>query len=392
MSALNAATIADVAGVPVPSVVTPTSLEELSAALAAADADGQSICFAGGGSKLDIGAAPARLDAVISLAGLTDLIEYNPSDLVVRAHAGMPFAALQAVVGAAGQRLALDPPEAGATLGGVVAANASGPRRHRYGTVRDLLIGVTFVLADGTVAHTGGKVVKNVAGYDLAKLLTGSYGTLAALADVTFRLHGQPAAAVAVRTPIASIAAADAVLAAYRATQLEPAALELRTSLPTGEGELVALFEGHAATAHAHAGAAVALAEGSTIIEWREDFAAHPWTGDQLGLRLAFPPAAIGAVLRATAPFVGPATAHARAATGVLELACLDTDADVLVESVRAAVAPLGAHVIVVAASPATKAGLDVWGPTPGVELMRTIKDQFDPGHRLAPGRFAGGI
>ncbi len=136
---------------------------------------------------------PSRLDLLVSTTGLRELIEYNPADLVVRAQAGLPLAELQAIVGAAGQRLALDPPEAGATLGGVVAANASGPRRHRFGTVRDLLIGATFVLADGTVAHTGGKVVKNVAGYDLAKLLTGSYGTLAVLADVTFRLHGLPA-------------------------------------------------------------------------------------------------------------------------------------------------------------------------------------------------------
>ena len=172
---------------------------------------------------------------MISLAGLTDLIEYNPSDLVVRAHAGMPFAALQAVVGAAGQRLALDPPEAGATLGGVVAANASGPRRHRYGTVRDLLIGVTFVLADGTVAHTGGKVVKNVAGYDLAKLLTGSYGTLAALADVTFRLHGQPAATVAVRTPVASIAAGRRARGLPGDTARTGRA-RTRPLLPSGEG------------------------------------------------------------------------------------------------------------------------------------------------------------
>ena len=188
----------------------------------------------------------------------------------MRAQAGLPLAALQSVVGESGQRLALDPPEPGATLGGVVAANASGPRRHRFGTVRDLLIGATFVLADGTVAHTGGKVVKNVAGYDLAKLLTGSYGTLAVLADVTFRLHGLPAASVAVQTPVASIAEIERVLAAYRTSHLEPTALELQLELPQARGAVIALFEGRPETISAHADDAIALLGDSQRVEWTE--------------------------------------------------------------------------------------------------------------------------
>jgi glycolate oxidase FAD binding subunit len=389
---------ATVGGVAVPTVLMPTSLDELSLALASTDAANQAVCIAGSGSKLEIGAAPAKLDVLVWLAGMAELIEYNPHDLVIRAQAGMPVATLQALVAESGQRLALDPPEESATLGGLVAANASGPLRHRYGTVRDLLIGATFVLADGTVAHTGGKVVKNVAGYDLAKLLTGSYGTIAALADVTFRLHGRPGARVAVRTPVSSIDDVERVLAGYNASQVEPSALELQLELPPGTGAVLALFEGHEATTRAHADAAANLAGGeSTIVEWDEQFAHHPWGPTDLGLRLAYPPGALGPVLRAAAKALGSARVVARAGIGVLELATPaatgseQATAD-LVATLRTATARLGASVVVVAATPEVKTQLDVWGPAAGLDLMRAIKDQFDPGHRLAPGRFVGGI
>jgi glycolate oxidase FAD binding subunit len=378
--------IASVSGVAVPSVASPGSLEELSSVMAASAADGSAVCFAGGGTKLDVGAAPTRLDRLVSTAAMAGVIEYNPADLIVRAQAGLPLATLQAIVAEKGQRLALDPPEIGATLGGVVAANASGPLRHRYGTVRDLLIGATFVLADGTVSHTGGKVVKNVAGYDLGKLLTGSYGTLAVLADVTFRLHSLPAASVAVQTPVASVDDVERVLAAYGSSFLEPSALELACALPAAAGTITALFEGEPAAAQSHATAAVDRVGDSRIVDWTD--AAHPWGGDTLGLRVAFPPAALGSVLRAWK--FGPAEITARAGVGVLELTSAADPSTVA--GLRAAVAPLGATVVVVSAPPAVKAELDVWGPVAGLSLMRSIKDQFDPAHRLAPGRFVGGI
>jgi glycolate oxidase FAD binding subunit len=378
--------ITSVSGVPVPSTVAPASLDELGSVMAAADADGSAVCFAGGGTKLDVGAAPTRLDLLVSTAELTEVIEYNPADLIVRAQAGLPLAALQAIVAEKGQRLALDPPEIGATLGGVVAANASGPLRHRYGTVRDLLIGATFVLADGSVSHTGGKVVKNVAGYDLGKLLTGSYGTLAALADVTFRLHSLPNASVAVQTQVPSIDDIERVMAAYRASFLEPSAIELQLSLPAASGTITALFEGETATAESHATAAIRLVGDSQLVD-RVD-PGHPWAGDELGLRIAFPSAALGAVLRACD--FGPVAVIARAGIGVLELGPVGEAG--LIAQLRDAVAPLGATVVVVSAPPSVKADIDVWGPVGGLSLMRSIKDQFDPGHRLAPGRFVGGI
>jgi glycolate oxidase FAD binding subunit len=372
--------------VPVRSTVSPTSLEELGSVMAAADADGSAVCIAGGGTKLDVGAAPTRLDLLVSTAELSEVIEYNPADLIVRAQAGLPLATLQAIVAEKGQRLALDPPEVGATLGGVVASNASGPLRHRYGTVRDLLIGATFVLADGTVSHTGGKVVKNVAGYDLGKLLTGSYGTLAALGDVTFRLHSLPNASVAVQTQVASIDDIERVLAAYRSSFLEPSTLELQLALPAATGTITALFEGKTATAESHATAARDLVGDSATVEWTDH--GHPWEGDALGLRVAFPPAALGSVLRAWE--FGAAEITARAGIGVLELT--STADAAVVAGWRDAVAPLRATVVVVSAPPSVKAEVDVWGPVGGLALMHSIKNQFDPGHRLAPGRFVGGI
>ncbi len=160
----------------------------------------------GGGTKLGWLAPPqpaARSAVEVHMRGLGSILEHSPHDLVVRAEAGVRLVDLQQRVGETGQRLALDPPEPEATLGGVIAANASGPRRHRFGTVRDLLLGVTLVLADGTIAHSGGKVVKNVAGYDLAKLMTGSFGTLAAVAETIWRLHPLPAAQQVVTAQVA---------------------------------------------------------------------------------------------------------------------------------------------------------------------------------------------
>ncbi len=208
------------------------------------------------------------------------------------------------------------------------------------------------------------------------------------LADVTFRLHGLPAASVAVQTPESSIVDAERVIAGYGASQLEPSALELQLVLPAASGSVTALFEGDEATARLHANAAAAMVGDSQVVEWSDP--GHPWRDDAFGVRIAFPPAVLGDVLRAYHLDFGPAAVTARAGVGVLELSAAP-DARI-VAGLRDALAPLGATVVVVAAPPDLKRELDVWGPTPGLSLMRSIKDQFDPGHRLAPGRFVGGI
>src|SRR3954467_1107529 len=177
-----------------PALATPMNVSDLSATLKRAAIEGLSLGVMGAGTKLDHGAAPTSCNLMISTSNMRRVVEHASGDLVVTAQAGVPLSALQEQVAVAGQWLALDPPEPGATVGGVVAAAASGPRRLLYGTPRDLLIGITVVLADGTIAKSGGKVVKNVAGYDLGKLFTGSFGTLGVIAECTFRLHPLPVA------------------------------------------------------------------------------------------------------------------------------------------------------------------------------------------------------
>src|SRR5512134_2596097 len=160
-------------------VVSPAGQEEVAAVLRVAGEEGLAVTPWGGGTKMGIGAPPARSGLVLSLRRLDRLVEHEPGDLTATLQAGMTLGALQEALGRHGQWLSLDPAEPDrATLGGILAANASGPRRHLYGTARDLLIGVTVVLASGVIVRGGGKVVKNVAGYDLPKLLIGSFGTL----------------------------------------------------------------------------------------------------------------------------------------------------------------------------------------------------------------------
>ena len=231
-------------GVAAELVAEPASVQEASELLAAASRAGLRMAFAGGGGKLALGNPPERLDLLVSTRRLGRVLEHAAGDLVVKAEAGARLADLQAALEPAGQWLALDPPEPGATVGGVVAANASGPRRLRYGTVRDLIIGITVVLADGTMARAGGKVVKNVAGYDLAKLFCGSLGTLGLVAEATFRLHPRPAAAAVVALGVERPEqAGEAVRRLLRST-LEPSAIELTRAGPAEPGRLTVVFEG----------------------------------------------------------------------------------------------------------------------------------------------------
>src|SRR6201995_3696373 len=179
----------DAVGGLVPSFVAfPASTEEAAALLRAAVAYDLAVVPRGAGTGLGWGAPPSALDLVMDLQAMDQVLEHASGDLVARVQAGVTIGPLAEVLAAAGQELVIDAP-AEATVGGVVATGTTGPRRLRYGAPRDLLIGITVVRADGTVARSGGKVVKNVAGYDPGKLFTGSLGTLGVIAECTFRLH-----------------------------------------------------------------------------------------------------------------------------------------------------------------------------------------------------------
>ncbi len=253
-----------VAGVVPGWVASPSGDDEASALLATAAEQGLAVVPRGSGTRIGWGAPPRRCDLIIDTHRLDRVIEHAAGDLVVRVQAGVTLRQLAGVLGAAGQQLALDPPPALAngtaggsaggaaggsaggapTIGGMLATGTAGPRRLRYGTPRDLVIGITVVRPTGTVAKSGGKVVKNVAGYDLGKLYAGSYGTLGLITEAVFRLHPVPAAAAFVTAGYADTAAASQAVAAAAGTDLAPVAVEIDRPGRDGLVRVAVLLEG----------------------------------------------------------------------------------------------------------------------------------------------------
>jgi glycolate oxidase FAD binding subunit len=208
-------------------VVRPTNLRQAYEIMRDARDAGQVLRFRGAGTAHDWGAPTTRTDLAVDTRGLDALITHNPGDMTASVQAGMSLRTLQERLAPAGQWLALDPARThhGATIGGLLATADAGPRRLAYGTLRDLVIGVTVVLPDATVARSGGNVIKNVAGYDLAKLLHGSLGTLGLIAEVVLRLHPQPRSSTSVRVPADADSATRHALR-LTASPLEPVAVE----------------------------------------------------------------------------------------------------------------------------------------------------------------------
>jgi glycolate oxidase FAD binding subunit len=219
----------------------PSDAAGVAALLRDATESGRTVQIRGGGTKTHWGGPSSTVDVILDTRRLYGVMEHEPGDLVATVRAGTPLRDLQAVLGLAGQRLALEAGSEDATVGGVLAAGEAGPLRLRYGTGRDLLIGVEFVRADGTTAHSGGRVVKNVAGYDLGRLLCGSYGTVGVMTSATFRLHPLPAASGWVVYPLSTVDN----LAALVASVQEPSIAPRRLSSLTGTGDsLAVLVEG----------------------------------------------------------------------------------------------------------------------------------------------------
>jgi glycolate oxidase FAD binding subunit len=402
-----------VAGVQPRYVAAPASTAEASAVLRAAAELDLAVLPRGAGTRIAWGAAPASCDLVVDMKGMDRLVEHAAGDLVATVQAGASLAGLGQALGRTGQRLALDPAGPAGTVGGLIATGAAGPLRLRYGSPRDLLIGITVVRADGTVASSGGKVVKNVAGYDLGKLYAGSYGTLGLITEATFRLHPRPAAVAYVTADCAGQDEAHRLIAAAVDSPLTPSAAEI--SWPAGHAPIRAgiLLEGDQAGTAERAARLCGLLD-----ELAEDSAVSspdppPWwgtapDGDGTALRIAFWPGQLPAVLgaiRAAAAAAGldPAVAGS-AGAGVLT-AGLPGQADPaavakFVTAVRESLAmgpaePTGltrASAVVLHAPAGVRDLVDMWGPAPSLALMRAVKDQFDPEHRMAPGRLAGGI
>jgi len=388
-------------------VAGPTSTPEVAEVMRAAAAHGLTVVARGRGTKLSWGRPPTRVDLVVDLAAMDRVLDHAAGDLIAEAQAGTPLSRLQSTLAGAGQRLAVDETVPGATVGGTLAAGASGPTRLAHGTMRDLLIGVTVVRADGVVARAGGRVVKNVAGYDLGKLMIGSFGTLGVVTEAVFRLHPVPAARRFVTVPVTDPAEAGRLTQQVVHAQVVPAALEV--DLPaTGPGTLTVLLAGIPEGVQGRTRATLDLlgAAATDTEEAPGGWGEYPWlppssvgvAGDDraTALKLTFALSGLDDVLGTARGAPAPVHVRGSSGTGVVYAAVpAGTDPAAVAETVghlRGVCARHGGSTVVLDAPTAVKAVVDPWGPIPALDLMRRVKDQFDPDHRLAPGRFVGGI
>jgi glycolate oxidase FAD binding subunit len=376
----------------------PGSPGEAAALLASASEEVRTVRFRGGGTKLWGRPAPEP-DVEVSTAALKRIVEHNVGDLTAVVEAGVPLTRAQETFAAEGQMLALDPPAIDAsTIGGVVAAGDSGPLRHRYGSARDLVIGITVVLADGTVARAGGKVIKNVAGYDLAKLFSGSFGTLGLIAELALRLHPRPP-----HTATATLRAGDADVLAGAAARLSHAPFEqlaLDVSWADGSGAVLSRFGGATPREQAEAALRVGGEGGGVAAEivedddelWREQRSRQRSSGGTVA-RVSGLQSRLAEILRAAER--RGATLAGRAGSGLCWLRLDDREpADMVaaVEDLRRELAPLPC--VVLEAPEEVRVALDPWGPVDEVRLalMRRVKQRFDPRGMCNPGIFVGGI
>jgi glycolate dehydrogenase FAD-binding subunit len=376
--------------------LTPTGFEDAAAALAASAAARQSVQIVGAGTKQRWGRPAHTADVEIDTAGLDRIVEHNDGDLTAVLEAGVPLARAQRQFAAAGQMLALDPflgSDHEATIGGIVATADAGPLRHRYGAPRDLILGITVALSDGTIARSGGKVIKNVAGYDLGKLFCGSFGTLGLILSVNVRLHPLPRA-----TATTLGVSRDPELLAATARSLAAAPFELETldvAWRSGRGGILARSGGVRARSRAdEVGSAMRRAglDGVEVVQddaelWQRQRAGQR-SADAVLIRVAARPSALAQVLRAADACAG--TVVGRAALGH-SFVQLDPDAVETFENHL----PAGAKTAIFDAPSALREARDPWGPPPPgpeLELMRRIKARFDPAYACNPGVFVGGI
>ena len=378
-----------------PRFARPESVEELSEIMSAAHRDGHSVAVYGGGTALDDHPPGQTPGLLIDMSGLNRVIEHSPGDLILVAEAGAPIAALKDVADTGAQELLSDFPadrvDSGSTLGGAIATRAVGPRRIGRLPLREVVLGVTVVLADGTIAKAGGKVVKNVAGYDMSKLMTGSWGTLGIIASTAIRLYPKPETQGYVEIP-----GAEAALRVL-GSQIAPAAVEIDRS-PGAEATTVVMVEGLAESVESRTRQIIEAYPGAKAgIEpsWWARRAQAPVT-----IRASVSPALVPELVAQIARLedaIGYPIQLRGSAMGVFDLGVGAPDMDpaiatrVVLEHLRTwdrkqLVATL------LCAPPAVWNEIDAWGEIPGFALMATIKDQFDPNGLLSPGRGIGGL
>lgn len=403
-------------------VVFPESIEQISEVLRIAGERRLAIAPVGQGAFLHLGGIPRQYDVALSLQRLDRIVDYQPADMTVTVEAGITLARLQEVLGEHGQWLPIDPPlPERATIGGILAANLSGPVRLSQGTIRDFLIGLKAVRADGTVIKGGGRVVKNVAGYDLPKLYCGSFGTLGVIVEATFKVRPRPEMQTVVSLSFPSVDEAMELALRLLGSELQPFFLALANfDLPGKQDSGIRayhLFAGFAGITEEISYQRARLCElvgngESTVQEWE-------WGNEQALVRaLRDFPVSGNAALRCKASLLLDRVATfckdieeeaglrglsvqflAHAGNGVVYSRFLRPERVPLeallslVDWLRILTKKLDGYIVVEAIGPELKERVDVWGYVGAAfPLMKRLKETLDPQGMLNPGRFVGGI
>jgi len=385
-------------------VIEPANPEEVAGALKIATGAGLQVIPRGGATKMDWGNPPRSGELMLSTRRLNRVVEHAWADMTATVEAGCTLQQLQQTLAEHGQRLALDPlwPEQ-ATIGGILATNDSGPLRIRFGSLRDLVIGITLVLPDGTLAKSGGKVVKNVAGYDLPKLATGSLGTLGIITQAIFRLHPVPRESRTLSFSNADSETMNALVLAIQDCNIVPTGVQVRAaSSSTPDVDL--RFEGTTAGCDAQIEQTLRIASGARRIESPADVwnaRSTLWSGAEPSVVCKFSllPSDLGNFLnlirKASEPLHLPWKLVAQAVgVGYLRLEGNDTGALLnALQDFRKNLETRGGSLVILRCPLEIKSKMDVWGSAgDALPLMRSIKAQFDPTGVLNPGRFIGGI
>lgn len=375
-------------------IETPSTQAEAAEVMRSLGAAGSSLRARGGGTKFDWG-RPCEPSAVVSTSSMSGVTEHNAADMTAVIEAGTPLTKAQSVFAESGQIVALDPPYGpgdAATIGGVIASNDSGPLRHRYRAPRDMVLGMTVALSDGTLAHSGGRVIKNVAGYDIAKLFTGAFGTLGLIVEVVVRLYPLPARTVTVTgaTDDPHTLQSGALAVSHASLEIE----RLDVSWSGSSGKVLAQFGGIVPESQAERAGSLLAGSGLEVSQteddqglWAAQRNAQRAGQGEIGLKLSMLPGDLARVIEAVARLRGSLVG--RAGLGLLWVRMpSDGDGSTVIARLRGELDGIAAHVVVLDAGEETRAATSVWGEMRAGELalMRSVKSRFDPAGVCAPG------